>query len=232
MAATVLHVPPSLDRWLGRSRPVERRTGTITILFTDLVDSTEVMERAGEDEGRELLSRYLGRLREISHAYVGHEVKNFGDGIEVAFSSVVAALDAATTMQRAVHWENRTRPLPLGLRIGLNVCEASIAEGDYWGVSVVIAKRLCDLAEAGQILTSGLVQELVSQHREWRFRPMGERNMKGISRPVDTFALAWAPLDHVPTLPLASSSTTAEQKVLSRFIRSIRHTDQEKGSQT
>jgi adenylate cyclase len=211
---------------------VNRRTGTITVLFTDLVGSTEVMDRAGEDEGRELISRYMVRLREISHAYVGQEVKNFGDGIEVAFSSVVAALDAATTMQRAVQWENRTGSLPLGLRVGLNVCEASIADGDYWGVSVVIAKRLCDLAEAGQILTSGLVQELVSQHREWRFSSVGEQSMKGISRPVEAFALAWAPLNHVPTLPQASGSSTPEQKVLSRFIRSIRHPDHENGSES
>jgi class 3 adenylate cyclase len=208
---------------------MERRTGTITILFTDLVDSTEVMERAGEDDGRELLSRYLSRLREISHAYVGQEVKNFGDGIEVAFSSVIAALDAATTMQRTVHWENRRAPLPIGLRIGLNVCEASIAEGDYWGLSVVVAKRLCDLAEAGEILASGIVREMVSDHREWRFRAMGQRAVKGISRPVETFALVWTPLDHVPTLPLASSSSTPEQRVLSRFIRSVRRTASEKG---
>ncbi|MDP9234770.1 MAG: adenylate/guanylate cyclase domain-containing protein [Actinomycetota bacterium] len=207
--------------------PIERRTGTITILFTDLVDSTETMERAGEDEGRELLRRYLSRLREIAKAYGGQEVKNFGDGIEVAFSSVVAALDAATTMQRAVHWENRSGSLPIRLRIGMNVCEASIAEGDYWGLSVVVAKRLCDLADAGQILVSGLVPELVSHHREWGFRPMGERNVKGISRTVDTFALVWTPLDHVPTLPLPSSSATPEQKVVSRFIRSVRRSQSE-----
>jgi adenylate cyclase len=205
----------------------ERHTGTITVLFTDLVDSTETMERAGEDEGRELIRRYLSRLREISQAYVGQEVKNFGDGIEVAFSSVVAALDAATTMQRAIHWENQTGSLPLGLRIGLNVCEASIAEGDYWGLSVVVAKRLCDIAQAGQILTSGVVSQLVSQHPEWRFRRMGERTVKGIRRPVDTFELVWTPLDHVPTLPLPSSSTTPEQKVLSRFIRSVRRHEPE-----
>jgi adenylate cyclase len=201
----------------------------VTILFTDLVDSTEVMERAGEDEGRELLGRYLSRLREISHAYMGQEVKNFGDGIEVAFTSVVAALDAATTMQRTVHWENRMASLPIGLRIGLNVCEASIAEGDYWGLSVVVAKRLCDLAEAGQTLASGLVREMVSHHREWRFRAIGQRAVKGISQPVDTFALEWTTLDYAPTLPLASSSSTPEQKVLSRFIRSVRRTPSDRG---
>ena len=201
---------------------VERRTGTITVLFTDFVDSTEAMERAGQDEGRALLGRYLSRLREVAEAYVGQEVKNFGDGIEVAFSSVVAALDAATTMQRAVHWENRTGSLPIGLRIGLNVCEASIAEGDYWGVSVVVAKRLCDLAGPGQILTSGIVRELASQHGEWRFQSVGHQAMKGVSQPVEAFELSWTPLDHVPTLPLGSSSASPEGQVLSRFIRTVR----------
>jgi adenylate cyclase len=207
--------------------PIERRTGTITVLFTDFVDSTAAMERAGADEGRELLGRYLSRLREIAQAYVGQEVKNFGDGIEVAFSSVVAALDAATTMQRAVEWENRSGSLPIGLRIGLNVCEASIAEGDYWGVSVVVAKRLCDLAGAGQILTSRIVRELASQHGEWRFQQVGDRVMKGVSQPVETFELAWTPLDHVPTLPLGSGSASPEGEVLSRFIRSVRRAKSE-----
>jgi adenylate cyclase len=229
MGATALPVACSLDPWLGRRRPVERRTGTITVLFTDFVGSTEAMERAGEDEGRELLGRYLSRLREIAHAFMGQEVKNFGDGIEVAFSSVVAALDAATTMQRAIDWENHTGSLPIGLRIGLNVCEASIAEGDYWGVSVVVAKRLCDLAESGQILTSAIVRELAAQYGEWRFEGVGDRTIKGVGQPVETFELSWTPLDHVPTLPLGSSSATPEGQILSRFIRTVRHAKSERG---
>ncbi|MDP9223262.1 MAG: adenylate/guanylate cyclase domain-containing protein [Actinomycetota bacterium] len=204
---------------------VERHTGTITILFTDLVGSTEAMQHAGEDEGRELLRRYLTHLRQISHAYVGQEVKNLGDGIEVAFSSAVAALDAATTMQQAVHWENRAARRRIGLRVGINVCEASIAEGDYWGLAVVVAKRLCDMADAGQILISDLVRQLVSDRHEWHFHSLGEQTLKGITRPVETFEFAWTPLDHVPTLPLSSSSTTPEQRVLSRFIRSVRRTN-------
>jgi class 3 adenylate cyclase len=207
---------------------VARSTGTITILFTDLVGSTEAMERAGEDEGRQLLGRYLRHLREISQAYGGHEVKNLGDGIEVAFGSVVAALDAATTMQKAVHWENDAADWRVGLRIGINVCEASVVEGDYWGLPVVVAKRLCDLAQAGQILVSSLVRQLVSDRSEWEFRSLGDMPLKGITRPVDTFEVAWTPLDHVPTLPLSASATTPEQQVLSRFIRSVRRTGVER----
>lgn len=206
---------------------MERRTGTITILFTDLVGSTEVMERVGEDEGRDLLGRYLAHVREIMKAYAGEEVKNLGDGIEAAFSSVVAALDAATTMQRATDWENRSRPVSIGLRAGINVCEASIASGDYWGLSVVIAKRLCDSAEAGQILVSGVARELVQHRGELKFRPLGSRSLKGISRPVDTFDLAWTRLDHVPTLPMASSEATSDRGLVSRFIRSVRRSEVE-----
>jgi class 3 adenylate cyclase len=207
---------------------VERRTGTITILFTDLVGSTEAMERLGEDDGRELLGRYLAHVREIMKAYGGEEVKNFGDGLEAAFSSVVAALEAATTMQRATDWENRAGPVSVGLRTGINVCEASIAGGDYWGVSVVVAKRLCDSAEAGQILVSGVAHELVAHHPELKFLALGPRALKGISRPVDTYDLVWTHLDHVPTLPLASSATTSEQGLVSRFIRSVRRAEVER----
>jgi class 3 adenylate cyclase len=200
----------------------ERRTGTITILFTDLVGSTEVMERAGEDEGRELLGHHLRLLREVSNAYSGQEVKNLGDGFEVAFSSVVAALSAATTMQRTIHWENRVGLAAMGLRVGMNVCEASVEAGDYWGLSVVIAKRLCDMAMGGQILVSGLVRDLATHHKEWRFDYLGERHVKGISQSVNTYELEWAPLDHAPTLPLSPTSDTPEHRVMSRFLRSVR----------
>jgi adenylate cyclase len=203
----------------------EGQTGTITIVFTDLVGSTEIMEREGEDEGRELLRRYLGQMREISSAYEGREVKNFGDGIEIAFSSVVTALDTATAMQRTIFWENQAREVEVGLRIGINVCEASIAEGDYWGLSVVVAKRLCDLADAGQILVSGLVRQLVEHRREREFVPLGNRTVKGIGRPIETFELVWTPLDHAPTLP--STSETTEGRALSRFIRAVRRHEPE-----
>jgi class 3 adenylate cyclase len=205
------------------------RTGTITILFTDLVGSTELMDRMGEEEGRKLISHYLSHLREISAAYLGQEVKNLGDGIEVAFSSVLSALDAVTSMQRAIHWENSERETNLALRAGMNVCEASIADGDYWGLSVVVAKRLCDMAEGDQILVSGLVADLAADHSEWRFEPLGHRALRGISRSVATFELQWAPLDHIPTLP-SPSATSTEHQGLSRFIRSVRRNEGERRS--
>ena len=205
---------------------VTQPTGTVTILFSDLVGSTEAMERAGEGEGQRLLGGLLSRIREVAHAYSGQEVKNLGDGMEVAFTSAIAALDAATAMQRSIEWESHARAFPLSLRIGVNVCEASISDGDYWGLSVVVAKRLCDSADGRQILVSGLVKELVSDRAQWKFRPLGARSLKGISRPIEIFEFLWTPLDHSPTLPLRSGPEQ-EQKALSRFLRAVRHPERE-----
>ena len=131
----------------------------MTLLFTDLVGSTALLDELGDDEAERLRRVHFGLLRDVVTAHGGQEVKNLGDGLMVAFPSAVNAVSCAIGIQQAVHRHNARRGDDrLQVRVGLNVGEPIRDEGDYFGTPVVVAKRLCDTAEGGQILASGLVR--------------------------------------------------------------------------
>jgi len=186
--------------------------GTVTLLFTDLVGSTELLERVGDDEAERLRRLHFGVLRDVLAARGGHEVKSLGDGLMVVFGSAVGAVGCAVAMQQAVLRHNRRQAGPrLGVRIGLHVGDPIRDEDDYFGTPVVIARRLCDAAEGGQILTSELVQGVVGSRGGHRFRPLGEVALKGVATPVAACEVVWTHLAPVqfrflPRSPVATVS--------------------------
>jgi tetratricopeptide (TPR) repeat protein len=114
----------------------------------------------------------------------------------VAFPSVVTAVGCAIGIQQAVHRDNARRGDDrLQVRVGLNVGEPIRDEGDYFGTPVVVAKRLCDVADGGQILASGLVRGLVGSRGSFSFRSLGQAVLKGISEPVEKWEVAWEPVE-------------------------------------
>ena len=164
----------------------------MTLLFTDLVGSTELLERIGDDEAERLRRVHFGLLRDVVAARGGHEVKSLGDGLMVVFGSAVGAVGCAVAMQQAVLRHNRRQPaLRLGVRIGLHVGDPIRDEDDYFGTPVVIARRLCDAAQGGQILTSELVQGIVGSRGGHRFRPVGDVALKGVATPVAACEIVW-----------------------------------------
>ena len=162
--------------------------GIVTLLFTDLVDSTGLIERLGDDAAQPLTRRHFETLRTAVAETGGREVKSLGDGVMATFPSALAALDAATRMQRGVAAEPGER---LGLRVGVHAGEPIPDGDDYFGQSVVVAKRLCDSAQAGEIRVSGLVRDLVGSRGGRSFAGLGALPLKGIVDPVPTFALEW-----------------------------------------
>ena len=116
-------------------------TETVTVVFTDLVGSTELLSRVGEVAADALRREHFGLLRSALEVHGGREVKNLGDGLMVVFDGVTAALDAAVAMQQAI----TARPPdgePLAIRVGVAVGEAEREDGDYFGLPVVEAARL------------------------------------------------------------------------------------------
>jgi class 3 adenylate cyclase len=167
--------------------------GTVTLLFTDLVGSTELMDRLGDNAGERLRREHFAILRGAAGEHGGREVKSLGDGLMVAFASALGAVACAVTMQQRIGAptdEHGDRAL--GLRIGLNAGEVISAEGDYFGVPVVVAKRLCDRADSAQILVSEVVRSLVGSRGDFRFAALGALQLKGFTDPVTAFALDWA----------------------------------------
>jgi DNA-binding SARP family transcriptional activator/class 3 adenylate cyclase len=169
----------------------ERTTGTVTLLFTDQVGSTEALQRLGDEEGERLRRAHFGLLREAAGLHGGEEVKNLGDGLMVAFVSAVDALACAITIQQAVHRANASGELEFAVRIGLNVGEPIRDEGDYFGTPVVIAKRLCDAGAPGQILASELVRALIGTRGGFAYRALGAVPLKGVADPVPACEVIW-----------------------------------------
>jgi class 3 adenylate cyclase len=167
-------------------------TGTVTLLFTDLVGSTELMDRLGDEAGDRVLREHFAILREAASNHGGQEVKSLGDGLMLAFASALGAVACAVSMQRRIAVSRDEDGCEaIGLRIGLNAGEAISAEGDYFGRPVVVAKRLCDRAGWGQILVSDVVRSLVGSRGEYAFIALGALQLKGFADPVTAFGLDW-----------------------------------------
>jgi pimeloyl-ACP methyl ester carboxylesterase len=104
-----------------------------TVLFTDLVGHTEMMQRLGDEKGREVLREHERITRETLAAHGGAEVKTDGDSFMVSFGSVTKALECAIALQQAFEERNETAAEPLEIRAGLNAGEPIADEGDLFG---------------------------------------------------------------------------------------------------
>ncbi|HEY5026057.1 MAG TPA: adenylate/guanylate cyclase domain-containing protein [Acidimicrobiales bacterium] len=133
-------------------------TENLTVLFTDLVGSTELAAALTLEAGGELRRKHFSMLRQAIAASGGTEVKSLGDGVMVVFPVASAALSCAVAMQQAVDRDNASAERPLGLRIGLSTGEVIGETDDYFGDPVIEAPRLCAQADGGQILVTDLVR--------------------------------------------------------------------------
>ena len=155
-----------------------------TILFTDLVSSTELMQRVGDDHAQRVFQHHHDFLRDAARAAFGDLIEWTGDGIMAIFESASDALHYAMAVQRSDPLQ--TGDEELRLRVGLNVGEIRRQEAGsgYFGTPIVIARRLCDQAQAGQILCSMTVAGLLAGDGSFRFRTLGDFELKGIAQSV------------------------------------------------
>ena len=159
-----------------------RASGVLAVLFTDLVGSTDLMVRLGDAAFDELRRDHFARLREVVAAHEGSEVKTTGDGIMATFPSAVSALAAAVAAQ-----ETTDHPIRIGLAIG----EVAFEDRDVFGTPVVEAARLVAVAGSGQILATGAVRTMAGSRAPTRFLDLGERELKGLPRPVPVCQAIW-----------------------------------------
>lgn len=167
--------------------------GVMTLLFTDLVGSTELLQRLGDDAAEELRLVHFSLVRRALTAAGGNEVKTLGDGLMAVFTSPVQAARGAVEVQRAIDGHNLDQPpgRALHLRVGLHAGEPIEDEGDFHGTAVVVARRLCDKAQGGQILASDLVAGLIGSRGGFHFRAMGPLKLKGLTDPLPAVEIAW-----------------------------------------
>ena len=157
-------------------------TATAAFLFCDLVGSTDLLTRLGDDAGDDVRHACYAALRRAIESSDGTEVKSTGDGFLVAFpSSVSDAVGCGIAMQRALARLDHLHPLArIGLRVGIAVGEAVNEEDDWYGTPVVEAARLCAAARSCQILAADLVPALVGSRGGHQFSSLGSMDLKGL----------------------------------------------------
>ena len=183
--------------------------GTVTLLFTDLVGSTESLVALGEDRYDSVRDEHEVLVGGTIAAYHGEVVKSTGDGYMGAFPRAGDAVGAAAEIQRLVSRRNEDSEVALGVRIGLSAGDVTERAGDYHGVPVIEAARLCAAATGGQILASETVRSLVGSRGGHDFVTLGKLDLKGLP-PLATVAVRWG--DDAPVLapfpPLGSLHQT------------------------
>jgi class 3 adenylate cyclase len=171
--------------------PAERTGGLRTILFTDIVGHTEMMQRLGDAKGRDVLREHERITRETLKQHGGAEVKTMGDGFMASFGSVTSAMECAIALQRAFHGQNQEPGTEnLNVRVGLNAGEPIEEDGDLFGATVILASRIAAKAGAGEILVPDTVRGLLSG-KGFVFGDRGEFVPKGFDEGVRLWDVRW-----------------------------------------
>jgi class 3 adenylate cyclase len=167
--------------------------GTLTILVTDMVGSTELAEQLGDTRWWEILQAHNAFVRAQVEDHGGIEVKAQGDGFLVVFASARQAILAGVAIQQAAARYSAENPSQhIELRIGLHTGETVESDGDVFGQNVILAVRIADAAAPGDVLVSGLTHDLTASAGDLRFSPGEEVSLKGFSVPWRVHRVAWA----------------------------------------
>jgi class 3 adenylate cyclase len=161
-----------LRAWAGFPTGIRSRV-LATLLFTDLVGSTELARRLGDGPWRELLSRYFEAIRGELERFGGREVKTTGDGMLATFDGAARALHCAAAIRRAAGRDD------LHLRIGVHVGEVELVGQDVRGVAVHEAARIMAAAGPDEILVSDLTRALAGA-AGFSFEDRGTHVLKGL----------------------------------------------------
>jgi class 3 adenylate cyclase len=175
-------LPALTDAEKSRAQQLSDIEGTVSIMFTDLEGSTELLNSLGDEENHEVIRRHNTMIREQISSHSGIEVKNMGDGFMVVFSSVRRAVTCAAEIQKSMGQYTEENPdRPLRVRIGINVGEAIKEEDDFFGTAVVLSARIMGKAIGGQILVSELFRRLAGTASGHKYSDHGWTQLKGFT---------------------------------------------------
>jgi class 3 adenylate cyclase len=162
-------------------------------LFSDLVESTQLLAGLGEAAFDEFRRRHFGILRAAIGDHHGQEIKTTGDGILAVFGSAADALSCAVAMQQAIDcqaWQGQSR---VAIRVGLAHGDVVFEDRDVFGIPVVQAARLTAAARTGQILATAVVAAVAGGRARTTCTELGPMTLKGLPDPVAVCEVAWEP---------------------------------------
>lgn len=158
-----------------------------TIVFSDIVSSTDLVNRLGDASARDIFLKHDKIVRAQIKKHSGRELQNLGDGFMLSFESATAAIKCACEIQKQI-----SRNIPsIKVRIGINTGEVVRREGKHpFGQAVVITSRIASKAKGDQILVSNVTKQLVSGSKllftdKGRFRP------KGFNKSIKLHEVLW-----------------------------------------
>jgi class 3 adenylate cyclase len=154
-----------------------------TVLFTDIVGSTEKAAELGDRAWRDLLERHHSTVRVLLARYRGREMDTAGDGFFASFDGPARAVRCAMAIAEAV------RPLGLEVRAGLHTGEVETIDDKVGGIAVNVGARVVGHAEPGQVLVSSTVKDLVAGSG-LVFEDRGEHQLKGVPGEWRLYAVA------------------------------------------
>ncbi|MGH2407458.1 MAG: ABC transporter substrate-binding protein [Candidatus Limnocylindrales bacterium] len=193
-----------------------------TVLFVDIVGSTELAARSGDAAWEGLLRRYYAMVRDRLRRFHGREIDTAGDGLFAAFDVPANAIECALSIRDAA------RGSGIEIRAGVHMGETQAIEGKVGGIAVHIGARIAAAAAPGEVLASSTVKDLVTGSR-LRFEDRGEAELRGVPERWRLFA-AMAPEPEAPlsTGPDASiaggTSSVADRATWWRRLRAPRQT--------
>jgi class 3 adenylate cyclase len=174
--------------------PTPGPSGTLTMMVTDIAGSTKLAEILGDRRWIEVLTAHNDLVRAEVSRQDGTEIKTNGDGFLVVFASARRAILAAVGVQQALAGYRSSHPdLEIAVRIGLHTGEIVDVDGDVFGQNVVVAVRIADHAEPGEIMVSGLTRDLTLAGGDLIFGAGEEVELKGLSQPWRVHRVEWAP---------------------------------------
>ncbi|MBW3589803.1 MAG: AAA family ATPase [Actinobacteria bacterium] len=166
--------------------------GPVTLMFTDIEGSTDLISKLGDQAARKLFRVREDLTRDLIREHQGSEIKAFGDGFMIAFRSPRRAVECAVGIQRANEQANRSGS-SVRLRIGINTGVVSEESGDLFGEAVNVAARIVERAAGGQILISEIVKQLVGTLPDVSTNEVGRVRLKGFPDRWRLFEVDWQP---------------------------------------
>jgi class 3 adenylate cyclase len=197
-SGTAYDIPPGHDGWVigdetwvtidfigmaNFGEPSEDERVLLSILFTDIVNSTTTASRIGDLAWRELLAAYNREARMILERFRVKAARDTGDGFLCLFENAARAVNAAVALGELA------RTHGLEIRAGIHTGDVQVSEDDVRGVAVHEAARVMALAGPGDVLVSAATRALLSGNANLQFQSIGTHALKGIEGEREIWAL-------------------------------------------
>jgi class 3 adenylate cyclase len=173
------------ERELGRSQNLHLPTGFITLMMTDIEGSTALVNLLGDGYGS-LIREVRKIIRKTVVGNEGHVVDVRADESFAVFKRPLGALESAIALQRELEERAATRDQGVKVRIGLHSGRPKVSDGNYIGIAVHTAARICSAAHGGQIVLSGQTRDAIMTQgaAARRFRSLGRHRLRDLPDPL------------------------------------------------